>query len=380
MSEFETIYIESFVSNPLGSKLTKIFKNIPEEKKFIETTSLSKDKFIWKIFKKITPLGIDNINKQASKYIDNLSNTDEHDLYSFIELLKYYYKVQENDIPTKLGDMYNDKREFYNYNYDKNENYIIYLDITQLLPYNNKNAYLFKVVDANADITSRNLSATLRIPKELVPKDSPESFVRKMVKITRDTFYPYCLSAKNITILGNSMYDKTILKWKMEHKEELQNHKQRTLPINIDKIGLIIPLPSQAEKDFRAIFDKFDIPQDIITIPNCLTGKGSINYESRVKQITTAIDELENCDVICLIRGGGDLEDFLYFSSPEVFCKLHDSDKYIVTGIGHADDQPLCQLVADYAATTPTDAAYYVANMIKPIFTDSLEQRIYKQK
>ena len=53
--------------------------------------------------------------------------------------------------------MYNDKREFYNYNYDKNENYIIYLDITQLLPYNNKNAYLFKVVDANADITSRNL-------------------------------------------------------------------------------------------------------------------------------------------------------------------------------------------------------------------------------
>lgn len=84
VSEFETIYIESFVSNPLGSKLTKIFKNIPEEKKFIETTSLSKDKFIWKIFKKITPLGIDNINKQASKYIDNLSNTDEHDLYSFI--------------------------------------------------------------------------------------------------------------------------------------------------------------------------------------------------------------------------------------------------------------------------------------------------------
>ncbi|SFW14166.1 hypothetical protein [Selenomonas ruminantium] len=146
MSKFEPIYIESFVSDSLRPMLTEIFSRTS----FIVTTSLYTDKFIWKISGRITSSGIEYIKKEASKYIiDELSNTNEYDLCSreldsFIELLKYYHKIQEDNIKTKLDDMYKYRNEFYNHYYDENKNYIIYLDITQLLPRsNNKEDYFF---------------------------------------------------------------------------------------------------------------------------------------------------------------------------------------------------------------------------------------------
>ena len=384
MMEFEPVYIERFVSDSLGFKLNEIFKQMPTEKRFIETTSLSKGIFIWKIFREIPAHGIDEIEEQARNFINNLDDEENKSLYSselcsFIELLKYYRKVQSGKISPQLDDMYNYKTEFYRHNYDENEDYILYLDITRLMPHSNKkNDYFYNVVDADGEINSRNLSATLRIPERLIPDGNPESLVRKMVKVSCDTVHPYCLSAKDIIVLGSSMYDKTILKWKMEYKHALRNCKEHVAPTSINKIGLIVPLPSQAEKDFRAIFDKFNIPQDSIVIPDNLKRRCS-KFNSRVEQISSAITEAEkDCDIICLIRGGGDLEDFLYFSNPEIFTKLILSSRYIVTGVGHADDEPLCQMVADYAAITPTDAAYHIANMIQPIFADSIDEKLDK--
>ena len=79
-----------------------------------------------------------------------------------------------------------------------------------------------------------------------------------------------------------------------------------------------------------------------------------------VSQVSDALRALERdreIDVIIIARGGGSLEDLLPFSD-EALCRLVSSCfTPIISAIGHEQDVPLIDLVADLRASTPTDAA-----------------------
>jgi exodeoxyribonuclease VII large subunit len=62
-------------------------------------------------------------------------------------------------------------------------------------------------------------------------------------------------------------------------------------------------------------------------------------------------------DVIVLARGGGSVEDLLAFSDEALCRAIVAATTPIVSAIGHEPDNPLCDLVADLRAATPTDAA-----------------------
>src|SRR5207247_192350 len=66
------------------------------------------------------------------------------------------------------------------------------------------------------------------------------------------------------------------------------------------------------------------------------------------------------CDVILLARGGGSLEDLWEFNEEIVARAIAQSAIPIVTGIGHEVDVSIADLVADYHAHTPTEAATVV--------------------
>jgi exodeoxyribonuclease VII large subunit len=65
-------------------------------------------------------------------------------------------------------------------------------------------------------------------------------------------------------------------------------------------------------------------------------------------------------DVILLARGGGSLEDLWAFNQEAVALAAAASKIPIVTGIGHEIDCCIVDLVADYHAHTPTEAAQIV--------------------
>jgi exodeoxyribonuclease VII large subunit len=79
-----------------------------------------------------------------------------------------------------------------------------------------------------------------------------------------------------------------------------------------------------------------------------------------VSQIVEALRELDtdpDVDVIVLARGGGSVEDLLPFSD-ETLCRAIAACRTpVVSAVGHEPDNPLCDLVADVRAATPTDAA-----------------------
>ena len=58
-----------------------------------------------------------------------------------------------------------------------------------------------------------------------------------------------------------------------------------------------------------------------------------------------------------IARGGGSLEDLLPFSDEGLIRAVSACRTPVVSAIGHESDSPILDLVADYRASTPTDAA-----------------------
>ena len=78
-----------------------------------------------------------------------------------------------------------------------------------------------------------------------------------------------------------------------------------------------------------------------------------------MKELSAALAELEkdsNVEVIVITRGGGSFEDLLPFSDEKLLRLVAACKTPVVSAIGHEKDSPLLDLVADYRASTPTDA------------------------
>lgn len=78
-----------------------------------------------------------------------------------------------------------------------------------------------------------------------------------------------------------------------------------------------------------------------------------------MSEVSAALKELDalNLDVIVIARGGGSMEDLLPFSNEALLRVASAARTPIVSAIGHEQDTPLLDFVADLRASTPTDAA-----------------------
>jgi exodeoxyribonuclease VII large subunit len=81
-----------------------------------------------------------------------------------------------------------------------------------------------------------------------------------------------------------------------------------------------------------------------------------------------ALDADPEIDVIIIARGGGDPQTLLGFSDERMLRAVAAASTPIVSAIGHENDHPLLDDVADLRASTPTDAA-------KRVVPDVSEQR-----
>ncbi|CAB4598902.1 unannotated protein [freshwater metagenome] len=126
------------------------------------------------------------------------------------------------------------------------------------------------------------------------------------------------------------------------------------LPVLPRKVGLICGRNTDAEKD---------------VVENAKRRWPAVEFEIRevtvqgaaaVVEVSAALRELESnpeVDVIIITRGGGSFEDLLPFSDETLVRLAASCETPIVSAIGHEKDSPLLDLVADYRASTPTDAA-----------------------
>ena len=144
------------------------------------------------------------------------------------------------------------------------------------------------------------------------------------------------------------------------------------------KVGLICGRNTDAEKD---------------VVENARRRWPAVQFEIRevavqgaaaVVEVSAALRELEaitDVDVIVITRGGGSFEDLLPFSDESLVRLAASCETPIVSAIGHEKDSPLLDLVADYRASTPTDAAKRVVPDIEEEISDinKIRDRMYRR-
>jgi exodeoxyribonuclease VII large subunit len=129
--------------------------------------------------------------------------------------------------------------------------------------------------------------------------------------------------------------------------------RKRPLPFLPRRVGLVTGRAGAAEKDVvenarrRWPTVRFEIREVAVQ------GQGA------VQEVTTALAELDamaEVDVIVIARGGGSVEDLLAFSNETLVRAVSAARTPVVSAIGHDQDTPLLDFVADWRASTPTDA------------------------
>ncbi|WP_245967873.1 exodeoxyribonuclease VII large subunit [Salana multivorans] len=130
-------------------------------------------------------------------------------------------------------------------------------------------------------------------------------------------------------------------------------HKHQ-LPFLPAKIGLICGREAKAMHDVlvnaRERFPEvtFDVRQVAVQ---------GVKAVAEVTRALAALDSDPTVEVIVVTRGGGSVEDLLPFSNESLVRAVAAARTPVVSAIGHETDAPLLDLVADYRASTPTDAA-----------------------
>ncbi|HEY1823544.1 MAG TPA: exodeoxyribonuclease VII large subunit [Trebonia sp.] len=130
--------------------------------------------------------------------------------------------------------------------------------------------------------------------------------------------------------------------------------RKRALPFLPGVIGLVCGRESAAERDVvqnaqrRWPAVRFRIEQSAVQGPYAA---------GEVIEALRKLDADAEVDVIVIARGGGSLEDLLPFSDEALLRAVAACRTPVVSAIGHEQDTPLLDYVADLRASTPTDAA-----------------------
>ncbi len=188
------------------------------------------------------------------------------------------------------------------------------------------------------------------------------------------------LSAKEIRQVGvgELLARLEALKEKLALEGLFSADRKIALPRLPHTVGLICGRNTDAEKD---------------VVENARRRWPAVQFEIRevavqgaaaVVEVSAALAELEanpDVDVIIITRGGGSFEDLLPFSDESLVRLAASCTTPIVSAIGHEKDAPLLDLVADYRASTPTDAAKRVVPDIAQEISDieKIRDRMYRR-
>ncbi len=141
--------------------------------------------------------------------------------------------------------------------------------------------------------------------------------------------------------------------------------RKRPLPFLPNKIGLITGANSDAEKDVLQNARNRWPEVQFEVIHTLVQGDRAA---AEIVMAMQQLDAMSEIDVIIIARGGGSFQDLLPFSDKRLVRAASELTKPLVSAIGHENDQPLLDLVADLRASTPTDAA-------KRVVPDVVEER-----
>jgi exodeoxyribonuclease VII large subunit len=133
--------------------------------------------------------------------------------------------------------------------------------------------------------------------------------------------------------------------------------RKQPLPAFPQTIGIVTSPTGAAIRDILNILKRRGGGLRILIYPVRVQGAGA------AAEIAAGIAELNRdaaIDVLIVGRGGGSVEDLWAFNEEAVVRAIHQSQKPVISAVGHETDVTLADLAADLRAPTPSAAAELV--------------------
>ena len=157
--------------------------------------------------------------------------------------------------------------------------------------------------------------------------------------------------------LGEHLAALERLKQKLAAEGLFAPERKRPLPLLPRRIGLVTGNEAAAKRDVLTSIQARFPPASVLVGETYVQGPRAAGA---VIETMRALWSEPGVDVIVIARGGGSFEDLLPFSDERLVRAIAESPVPVVTAVGHEQDTPLCDLVADARASTPSLAARLV--------------------
>jgi len=208
--------------------------------------------------------------------------------------------------------------------------------------------------------TEAEFSLTVKVNSALIgAMDPPLANGQRVIVYGRFDFYAangsLSIFAREIRAvgIGQLLAQLAVLKEKLAAEGLFSPERKKSLPFLPRRIGLITGRQSDA------LHDVLTNTKDRWPGADFEIREVAVQGANAVSEVSAALKELDalNLDVIVIARGGGSMEDLLPFSNEALLRVASAARTPIVSAIGHEQDTPLLDFVADLRASTPTDAA-----------------------
>ncbi len=213
-----------------------------------------------------------------------------------------------------------------------------------------------KLKDPTADVTiSFTVWSSVRgkIPDDLKQGDRVVALVKPSYWLKAGTLSMQVFDMRHVG-LGDMLERLERLRRQLGSEGLFDASRKKRLPFLPGTIGLITGKDSDAEKDFLTNA-RLRWPSVSFRVIHT-----AVQGDRVPREVIAAIQTLDAdplVDVIIISRGGGDFQNLLGFSDEGVVRAAAACATPIVSAIGHENDRPLLDDVADLRASTPTDAA-----------------------
>lgn len=224
------------------------------------------------------------------------------------------------------------------------------------LKFHTRGHLYFSLKDENSKINAVMFNYK-NLGLNFIPKDGMNVIVKGKVSVfTTGGSYQITVSNMKEDGIGNLYILFEELKRRLEREGLFSPEHKKKLPRIPKKVGVITASTGAAVKDIISTINRRFPLTEIILFPTLVQGVGA--KENIVKMINKANES--DVDVIILGRGGGSIEDLWAFNEEIVARAIYNSNKPIVSAVGHEIDFTISDFVSDMRAPTPTGAAELV--------------------
>ncbi|HVX09263.1 exodeoxyribonuclease VII large subunit [Humibacter sp.] len=213
-----------------------------------------------------------------------------------------------------------------------------------------------KLKDCEADATVSFTiwsSTRSRIPADLKQGDRVIALIKPNYWLKGGTLTMQVYDMRHVG-LGDLLERLERLRAQMREDGLFEQSRKKPLPFLPHCIGLITGKDSDAEKD---VLRNAQLRWPAVRFR---VRHAAVQGDRSAADIAAGIRELDadpEVDVIIVARGGGDFQNLLPFSDEALVRTAAACGTPLVSAIGHENDRPILDDVADLRASTPTDAA-----------------------